>query len=310
MTERDRILVTPRSLTRDGLAAVDEFEPLRRRGFELVAPWRGRLPEPRELAEALPGTVGWLAGIEPIGADLLDRADRLRVISRNGVGVDNIDLDAADRAGIRVARAVGANARGVAELVVTLTLCALRHVVTSAADLRTGRWTRHEGGELADRTVGIVGLGDIGSLAADLFRAMGAEVVGHDPFRDESPVPLLDLPELLARCDVVSLNCPPRPDGHPIVSAAALTLVAPTTVLVNTARASLVDDDAVLTALRDGRLSAYAVDAYDEEPPAPSGLLGHERVIATPHLGGYTTSSMHRAAAQAVENLLAHLDTA
>ena len=303
-----RVLVTPRSLTEAGLEAVPELTPVRERGYELVGATPGRMPTEDQLLEVVPGCVGWLAGVERISERVLASATGLRVISRNGSGTDAIDMAAAARAGVRVERAVGSNAQGVAELAVALSLSALRHVPWSAAALVAGRWERTRGAELPDCTVGIVGLGAIGRRTAQAFSALGSRVVGFDPFVTDTDVPVLDLDELLEVCDVISLHCPPAADGAPVIDAERLSHVVRGAVLVNTARSALVDDDAVLAALEVGTLGAYAVDAFDAEPPEITTLLRHPRVIATPHLGGYTHSSVRRATAQAVENLLHALD--
>ena len=302
-----RVLVTPRSLTRAGLDAVPELEPLRERGVELVSGPPGATPTPDQLAVLLEGCEGWIAGVEPISAATLAGAPALRVISRNGTGLDSIDLPAAGRQGVAVQAARGANAQGVAELALTLTLSALRQVPWSAADLRAGRWSRQPARELAELTVGVVGLGAVGARVAQAFTALGAGVVGHDPVAPAGAVTRLDLPALVGVSDVVTLHCPPTP-GAPLVDAVLLGRARPGAVLVNTARASLVDDDAVLAALQSGALSAYAVDAFETEPPEPSPLLRHPRTIATPHLGAFTTASVSRATSAAVANLLAALD--
>jgi D-3-phosphoglycerate dehydrogenase / 2-oxoglutarate reductase len=301
-----RVLVTPRSLTLTGLDAVAELAPLREQGLQVISGPPGRTPTEAELLALVPGCVGWLAGVERISARVLESAAVLRVISRNGSGTDSVDMVAAERLGIRVTRADGANAQGVAELTLALALSALRHLPWSSATMRAGGWQRWEGRELADCTVGIVGLGAIGRRASTLFLGLGAEVIAHDPFvaAATAPVPMVGLDELLGRCDVVTLHCPPLADGRPLLDAERLTRAAPGAVLVNTARAALVDDDAVLTALEDGTLSAYAVDAFESEPPELTPLLVHERVIATPHIGGYTGASVRRATSQAVTNLL------
>jgi D-3-phosphoglycerate dehydrogenase / 2-oxoglutarate reductase len=305
-----RILVTPRSLTETGLDHVPELKLLRASGYQLVAGPAGRVPTEEELLDLVPGCVGWLAGVEQIGVRVLEAAKDLRVISRNGVGTDAIDLEAAERVGVRVERAAGANAQGVAELTLALALTALRHVPWSAAALRAGGWRRWQGRELQDCIVGVVGLGAIGGGVAGLFDSLGSRVVAYDPFAPAEQVARVrrvDLDELLASSDVVSLHAPPPADGRPLLDAARMAVMGRGAVLVNTARSALVDDDAVLAALEDGRLSAYAVDAFDSEPPELTPLLQHERVLATPHIGGYTTGSVRRATTLAVENLLAVL---
>ena len=305
-----QVLVTPRSLTQTGLDSIEALEPLRENGFELVSGPAGRLPTEAEQVALVEGCVGWLAGVERIGATALDAATDLRVISRNGTGTDGIDLVAAEQRGVRVVRAAGANAQGVAELALTVALSGLRHVPWTAASVAAGGWTRVEGRELQDCTVGVVGMGAIGRRVAHLFTAVGARVVAHDPFADltGSCVAALGLDELLSLADVVTLHLPVPPEGGALLDARRLALLPTGAVLVNTARAALVDDDAVLAALEGGGLSAYAVDAYDDEPPAPSALLAHPRVIATPHLGGYTAASVRRATEQAVTGLLEALD--
>ncbi|MDQ1514079.1 MAG: D-3-phosphoglycerate dehydrogenase / 2-oxoglutarate reductase [Microbacteriaceae bacterium] len=301
-----RILVTPRSVTQQGLDRVPELAPLRAAGFELVSGPPGVSPSEDQLLRLVPGCVGWLAGVEPIGARVLAAAADLRIISRNGTGVDNIDLGAAAEAGVVVARAAGANAQGVAELAITLALAALRDVPRSAEALRAGRWSRRPGRELAELRVGVVGLGAVGRRVAALFAALGSSVAGYDPFVEVPDVPALPLDELFAQSDVISLHVPPLPSG-PIVTARELATVPVGAVLVNTARAALVDDAAVLAALETGRLGGYAVDAFDTEPPEPSALLAHPAVLATPHLGGYTDASVRRAVSHAVANLLTAL---
>lgn len=305
-----RVLVTPRSLTAVGLAATAELQPLRDAGFTLVPGPAGRTPSEAEQLELVAGCVGWLAGVERIGANVLSAATGLRVISRNGTGTDAIDMAAAASAGIRVVRAEGANAQGVAELALTLALAGLRHVPWSAAALRAGGWDRHRGRELDECRVGVVGLGAIGRRVARLFTALGADVVASDPVvtAGTGPVPVVELDALLARCDVVTLHAPPPADGRPLLDAARLARLRGGTVLVNTARAALVDDDALLAALDAGRVAAYAVDAFDTEPPELTALLRHERVVATPHVGGFTGASVRRATAQAVDNLLSALN--
>lgn len=301
-----KILVTPRSLTRPGLDRVPELAPLRDR-FELVPGPAGVVPDSAQLATLLPGCTGWLAGVEPITAAVLERATSLRVIARNGVGTDAIDLAAAARLGIAVRNAPGANAQGVAELALTLALAALRHVPWSAAALVRGEWSPREGRELGDCTVGVVGLGAVGRRAAAAFRALGATVVGSDPAVTDAPAARVTLLELARRSDIISLHCPPSLDG-PLVGADLLRETRPGVLLINTSRSSLVDDDAVLAGLRSGRIGAYAVDAFDQEPPEVSELLRHPHVIATPHLGAFTSASVRNATRMAVDHLLAVLD--
>lgn len=301
------ILVTARSLTHAGLDAVPELALLREHGFELRAGPAGRRPSVDELLDLAPGCVGWLAGTERIPAEVLERAQDLRVIARYGVGTDAIDVEAARRLGIAVERAAGGNARGVAELALVLILMTLRGVTASHQALLDGRWLRHEGRELGECTIGIVGLGAIGRIVEELVAPLAGAVLVHDP---AVPQRSTDLEGLLRRSDVVTLHCPPAADGTPVIGARQLALLPQRAVLINTARAALVDDAAVLAALESGTLAGYAVDAFDEEPPPVTALLTHPNVVATAHIGALTSASARRTAAAAVTHLLEYLEPA
>jgi D-3-phosphoglycerate dehydrogenase len=302
-----RILITPRSLTLSGPDSSAELQPLRDAGFDLVAAAPGRTPSEPELLAAVPGIVGWLAGVEQIPKVVLEAATKLRVIARNGVGTDAIDMEAASRAGISVTKAAGANATGVAELAVTLAMMCLRQVPWSAASVRSGGWQRWAAKEVSEITVGIVGLGAIGRKVAAAFEALGAAVVGYDPFSSVDGIGSVELDELVATADVITLHAPPPEDGSALIDSAQLSRMREGAILVNTARASLVDDEEVLLALESGRLGAYAVDAFEAEPPELTALLLHERVVATPHIGAFTSASVSRSTTMAVESLLKEL---
>lgn len=306
-----RILITPRSMTAAGLDAVTDLAPLRAAGHELVSGPAGRLPSEDELIELVIDIDGWLAGVETISARVLDAAPRLRVISRNGVGADGVDAVAAKAHGVSIQLARGANSRGVAELALALILNGLRDVPSSNASLKAGRWSRSLGRELPETTVGLVGFGAVGRLLASMTSALGARVLAFDPFatvESQSGAEARDLDAIFAESDVVSLHSPPPADGSALVTGGRLALMRPGGILINTARSALVDDAAVLDALDSERLSAYAVDAFNTEPPELTPLLLHERTILTPHLGGYTGASVRRATQQSVANLLATLD--
>ncbi len=304
---RGSILVTPRSMTQAGLDAVAALDPLREAGFDLVSTRPGALPTLEDLLAIRTEIVGWIAGVERIDAEVLDHFPHLIAISRNGAGADAIDLAAASARGIEVATARGANARGVAELTLAHILNGLRRLSWANASLHAGQWSRSLGVEMPEITVGIVGLGSVGRLVAEFALALGARVVASDPFAKvdaASRVTLVGLDEVFRASRVVSLHSPPAEDGRPLVGRAQLDLLSPGSILVNTARSALVDSDAVLAALESSRLSTYAVDAFEQEPPVLTPLLTHPDTVLTPHLGGYTSASMLRATEQSVANLL------
>ena len=303
-----RILVTPRSVTSEGHPAL---ERLTRAGFEIVMPPAGKMPAASDLKQLLPGCVGWLAGVEPITDDVLSAASDLRIISRNGTGIDAIDLESARRRGIEIRRADGANARGVAELAIGMILALARSLPFSDAAIKAGGWSRRKGFELEGKTLGVVGCGKIGRIVAALARGLGMQVVGHDPFAEQSDqsldaplVHLVYLDEVFALSHVITLHCPPPADGRPLVDARRLGLAKPGVVIVNTARHELVDIPALVAAIERGHVAGAALDVFDAEPPIERSHLASDRILATPHIGGFTDESVDRAVDVAVTNLL------
>ena len=304
-----RILVTPRSLTAspgDGLAELEAA------GFELILSPPGRQPSEDELMRLVPGCTGWLAGVESITAGVLAAADKLRVISRNGTGIDSIDLVAAKRRGVRVMTSAGANAKSVAELAVAFMLMGLRHLPESTAAMKDGKWHRREGHELAGAIVGLIGCGPVGRAVARIVGGFGATVLAHDvapdpTFRPAGDFAWRDLDALVAESSIVSLHCPAEPGGAPLLDATRLARLPRGAGIVNTARASLVDERSLLAALDDGRVGWYATDVFDVEPPGLTPLIAHPRVIAAPHIGAFTAEGGREAVRVAVANLIGFL---
>ena len=302
------ILVTPRSVTRSGHPALDA---LRSAGFAVKFCEPGQTPTEADLLRLLPGCIGYLAGVEKVSAVALRVATNLKVISRNGTGIDNVDLAAAKDLGMVVCRAEGANARGVAELTMGLILSLARHIPQSDLAMKAGQWERIQGFELEGRTLGVVGCGRIGRLVTGFALAFGMRVLAYDAFPDLNYQPsaaftYAPLDELIEHADVLTLHCPPSAGGA-LINAAAIDRMKHGVLLINTARAELVDRAALGPALESGRVGGYGVDAYAVEPPGDDPFLRHRRVIATPHAGGLTGESIDRAIGVAVENLLREL---
>ena len=302
----DRILITPRSLSAGEHSAL---QPLRKAGFELVRPTPGAMPSEADLIASVPGCVGWLVGIEPVSAAVIEAASDLRIIARNGSGIDNLPLAAIEARGIKLGRANGANARGVAELTLALTLAGLRDLVPTHLGMRDGKWPRRIGTEIWGTEVGVIGLGAVGAIFVELCLGLGAHVRGHDPFLPPDVISHANFRRaafdaVLDGARVLSLHAPMPANGRPMIGAGQIARLAKGAVVVNTARAGLVDADAMLAALESGQVATYATDVFDTEPPSSSPLLAHPRVIMTSHIGGFTTASVERAAARAVSNLL------
>ena len=298
-----KILVTPRSLTKAGHPALGE---LKKAGHQVITCTPGKMPDEAELLSLLPGCVGYLAGVEKVTARVLEAAQGLKVISRNGAGIDNVDLETAKRLGIEVRPAPGANARGVAELTIALVFALLRWIPWSDGQLKRRSWSRKQGLELAGRTLGLVGCGNIGRLVVELATAVGMKTMAFKRSPDPSFAPArfrwVSPEELYAGADLISLHCPAG--AKPVIDREAIGKMKKGAFLVNTARAGVVDEQAVLEALDSRKLAGYAVDVFAQEPPKDWKLAGHEKVIATPHIGGFTEESVSRATEDAVRNLL------
>jgi D-3-phosphoglycerate dehydrogenase len=246
-----------------------------------------------------------------VDADAFAAGSRLLVVGRAGVGVDNIDLDAATRAGITVVNAPTANTIAAAEHTLALLYALARRVPAADASLRRGEWKRAQfmGHELRGRTLGIVGLGRIGMAIADRARAMEMELLGHDPYVSEElaalhGVRLVTLPELLAEADAVTLHVPLTHATRGLIGARELASMKPTALLINVARGGVVDEQALAETLAAGRLGGAAIDVFEHEPPTDSPLLRASNTVLTPHLGASTAEAQAKVAVETVQQVL------
>ena len=286
------------------------FALLREAGWDVVTPAAGALAG--ELATA-DGLV--VRSATKVTAELLEQAPKLRVVGRAGVGVDNIDVEAATHRGILVMNTPGGNAVSVAEHTFALMLAMARSVPQSNASIHAGRWEKSgaSGTELRGKTLGLVGLGRVGTEVARRARGLEMKVLAHDPYvtpaaAREVEVELVTLDELLKRADVISLHTSLSAATEKMFGAAAFAKMKRGARLVNCARGELIDEAALAEALKSGQLAAAAVDTFAEEPPKNSPLIGLANLIATPHIAGSTAEAQEEvgtAVAQQVRDYLA-----
>jgi phosphoglycerate dehydrogenase-like enzyme len=249
-----------------------------------------------------------------LDAATLEALPDLALIAVFGTGTDNIDLDAAARLGIAVCNAPGVTARTVAEHALALTFAVARSIGRHDRALRAGGWVHFEGPELADKTFGVVGLGAIGRRVAALAGALGMRVIAWSPTRDEARaracgVTLVELDDLLREADVVSLHVALGDRTRGLIDARALALMRPTAILINTARGALVDEAALVEALRAGRIFGAGLDVFAAEPlPAGHPLTTLDNVVITPHSGWVSAEARARLLRLPVENIAAYLD--
>ena len=288
------------------------------RGLALLGEtgWEIARPAAASLAAELANADGLIVrSATRVTAELLESAPRLRVVGRAGVGVDNIDVEAATHRGILVMNTPGGNSVSVAEHTFALLLALARSVPQSNAAIHAGRWEKSSaaGIELRGKTLGLLGLGRVGTEVARRARALEMKVLAHDPYvtpaaARELDVELVPFDELLKRSDVISLHTSLSPATEKIINAAALAQMRRGARLINCARGELIDEAALAEALRSGHLAGAAVDTFAVEPPKNSPLLGLPNLIATPHIAGSTAEAQEEVGtliAQQVRDYLA-----
>ncbi|MBL6946273.1 MAG: phosphoglycerate dehydrogenase [Rhodospirillales bacterium] len=261
--------------------------------------------------------IGFLRGYDCaiVGSQVMDgavfaAAPELKVVSKWGVGLDTMDMDAMKKYGVRLGWTAGVNRLSVAELTLSFMLSLLRHIPQASGKVRAGGWQRFIGRHLSGKTVGIVGCGCIGKEVVRLLNPFGCRVLAHDirdygEFYEANGVEALGLHELLGEADVVSIHVPSDASTRGLFSAERLAQMKAGAILVNTARGGIVDEGALKLNLKDGRLAAAAFDVFSTEPPDDSELLSLPNFLATPHIGGSADEAilaMGRAAIEGLEN--------
>ncbi len=237
----------------------------------------------------------------PVDRALLEACPELRIVARVGVGLDNIDVDAADDLGVVVSAPLGANAVSVAEHALGLALALARRVVPLDRDCRAGGWSRTPGRELAGRTWGLLGAGATGRACARLARGLGMTVIAHDPHLSpahpelaELGIRLVGLEEVAAGSDVLSCHLPSTEATRGLIDAAFLARMRPDALLISVGRGDVVDEEALADALEGGRLGGAGLDVRAAEPPSPGRLERLDSVVLTPHVAGITAESQRR----------------
>ena len=256
-----------------------------------------------ELLAALPEAAALLVrSATQVDAEAIAAAPKLQVVARAGVGLDNVDVKAATQAGVMVVNAPTSNIVSAAELAVALLLASARNIAPANASLKNGEWKRskYTGVELADKVVGIVGLGRIGVLVAQRLSAFGVQLISYDPYVQPSRaaqlgVRMVSLDELLEESDFITVHLPKTPETIGLIGVEALKKVKPTVHIVNAARGGIVDEAALFEALKEGRVAGAGIDVFAKEPCTDSPLFTLDTVVATPHLGASTDEAQEKA---------------
>jgi len=308
----NRILITPSIFGKDDSSPLNL---LQNAGYEaIINPYGRKLTEDEALAlvsEVKP--VGIIAGVEPITARVLQKAKGLKAISRCGVGLDNVDLNAARSLDIIVTNTPDGPTEAVAELTIGLIFNLLRKTSFLDRELRKGNWVKETGSLVRDKKVGIIGLGRIGRRVAEILLALGAKVAGTDIQPDyewlqKNQVPLVSLEDLLKQSEILCLHVSHKPDNERLIGTKQFEAMPKGAYLINTSRGEVIDHDALYSMLINGHLSGAALDVFDREPYT-GPLTRLDNVILTPHIGSYAKETRLEMETQAAKNLISALNT-
>jgi D-3-phosphoglycerate dehydrogenase len=291
-------------------------EPLSDRGIELL---RQDLqvdvrPELAKDVEALRSEIGAYDALimrsqTHVDAELLERAENLKVVARAGIGLDNVDVEACTRRGVLVVNAPQSNIVSAAEHSLALLLAQARNIPQANQALKAGEWARerYQGVELAGKTLGVVGLGRVGAMVSARAQAFGMRLIAYDPYVSrerarEMGVELMPtLEALLVQSDFVTIHLPRTPETEGLIGERELSLMKEGARIVNTARGGIIDEDALVKALKDKRVAGAALDVFAEEPTTESDLFAFDEVVVTPHLGASTVEAQDKAGATIAE---------
>jgi len=305
-----RVLVTPTSYGQNDPTLRKQLQT---EVGDVIYNTTGRPLSPGELLELIPECDGFIAGLDSIDHNVIKEAARLKVIARYGVGVDNIDLEAAKSKGIIVTNAPGANSVSVAELTVGLILSLARRIPDAVAKTKAGEWPRIVGWSLEGKVVGLLGFGSIGKQVARRLRGFDCIILAYDPapdllFAKECGVVIHPKEDVIQNSDFLSLHVPLFKETAEMVNASFLNQMKTGAFLINTARGELVNEASLYEALKCNKLKGAALDVFTHQPPGKDHpLLGLPQVIATPHMGSHTDGSLNAMGWAALRDCLAVL---
>ncbi len=300
------VLVTARSFGKNDSQAVNILE---QHGFTVTRGGGDRPLTSAELALLVVEADALIAGNDQVDAEVIEAGKKLKIISRYGVGVDNVDLDAATAKGIPVTNTPGTNEHSVADLVFGLMLAAARQIPNVVEHVRTGGWDRRLGTEVWRKTLGIIGFGKIGRGVAHRAVGFDMRVLVHDVCVDENAenefgVTFVSREEVIRQADFLTLHTPCTPETRNMICAAQLEMMKPSAILINTARGGLIDEKALADAIRNKAIAGAALDVLEHEPPKERELLELDNVLITSHIGGYTTEAINAMSMLAAENVI------
>ena len=281
-------------------------------GLEVVRNETGGILDKEGMKAMLADCDGVIVGVDPMDAEVIAAAPKLKAIAKYGVGVDNIDLEAAKARGIKVSRTVGANSEAVADYAMALILAVARKTVLIDSRCRQKDWKKITTRDVTGATIGILGLGAIGRNVAQRAQGFGMKVLAHDPFWNKEYAAAHNITKatpdgIFAQCDIISLHLPLMPETENFIGAAELAKMKPDAILVNTARGGLIDENALLDALEAGKIYGAGIDAFSSEPPKDPRWFTLENVVLGSHCAASTSGASRNMGRMATENLIRDL---
>jgi len=300
-----KVLASPSSI---GQIDIKPFELLEFQGYEVIKNPYGRKLTEQETIALGKDCVGIIAGVESLNSRVIDALPILKCISRVGVGMDSVDINYAESKGIKVLNTPDGPTRAVAELTLGLTLSLLRKIPNAHLDLKKKIWKKQTGSLLLGKKVGVLGLGRIGKMVSESFRALGNPVYGFDPYPNkewakQKEVDIIGFEELLSTCDILTIHVPGNKDGSSILGKDQLTLLKSDCFIINVSRGGVIDEDALYDALKAEQLAGVALDVFSKEP-YDGKLCELENVVLTPHIGSYAKEGKLKMEVDAVQNLI------
>ena len=304
-----KVLVTPRSY---GKTDPQLFDMLKNAGLEVVRNETGGILDKETMKTLLADCDGIIVGVDPLDAEVIAAAPKLKAIAKYGVGVDNIDMDACKERDIKVSRTVGANSVAVADYAMALILAVARKTVLIDSRCRQGDWKKITTRDVTGSTIGILGLGAIGKNVAQRAQGFGMTVLAYDPFWDEAYAEAHNIrkatpDEIYKECDVITLHLPLLPSTRNSIGREQLAMMKKETIIVNTARGGLIDEEALLDALEKGQIYGAGIDAFSEEPPKDERWFKLDNVVLGSHCAASTAGAASNMGTMATENIIRDL---
>ncbi|MBZ4645130.1 MAG: hypothetical protein PWR27_2460 [Petroclostridium sp.] len=301
-----KILITPRSFGKNNSKPIDM---LKEKGYEIIMNPYGRIMTQDEMINEIKDVDGVIVGVDPLNSDVLKYARKLKVISKYGVGTDNIDLQYAKANGISVTKTIGANSDAVADYALALMLGVARRILVIDRECRNLNWNKITTVDMWSKTLGLIGLGSIGKGVAKRASGFNMKVLAYDLFQDTeyayaNGIEYVSLERLLRESDFISLHLPLTSETKNLISYQQFEMMKKTAVLVNTARGGIVDEEALLWALKQNRIWGAGIDVFEKEPPENEEFLKLNNIIIGSHCSASTYEAIENMGIMAVENLI------